>query len=375
MKTEVPACLCQTAFLIMLGLAIGSCAPWIRDYIPNTTLVPPAEYVLPTRDCGSLFLVDALLDGRGPYALIVDTGVYGLRLTPRAGKELQSNGDGPRRVRSLRVGEFEARDVGYDTEDLSRFAEAMGTGIDGILGFSVFKEILLTFDYPSRQVRVSRGQLIEDEWTVRFTYDDHWHPTVRYRVGGQRGRIMIDTGAMSGVMLGSVDEILFERPPRPVGMGLTLSGRYEVLAGRAANSGRVGPIEMVRPMIVHRPGPSLIGAKALAGFTVTFDQVRRRVRFEPAAEGSLKMEPLRSLAVGLILRSDAWEVASVFEGSPAARAGLDIGDRIVRVNSTAIAGSGCDRFRLLGGESDTAHLTIDRGGTTMEIAVPLTLVE
>src|ERR1043165_9072169 len=81
------------------------------------------EKVLPSRRCGEQFVVDAMINGQGPFALLLDTGCSTLVLDPDAAKKLggagkcdgdavSSNGTkvevgGVVKIESLRVGDVE----------------------------------------------------------------------------------------------------------------------------------------------------------------------------------------------------------------------------------------------------------------------------
>lgn len=100
---------------LMTGTVVGvslfsilpGCSHWIRDYIPEQTPHLSEEIVLPTRDCGDFFIVDAMIDGQGPYALIVDTGFSKLVLSVKTDQELERSGTMNNHVGRMRVGEFE----------------------------------------------------------------------------------------------------------------------------------------------------------------------------------------------------------------------------------------------------------------------------
>ncbi|MFG0319693.1 MAG: hypothetical protein ACF8XB_20640, partial [Planctomycetota bacterium JB042] len=62
------------ALLLALALVAPACASDERRKLPERVRVPGGALVLPTERCGDWFLVEATLDGEGPFRLMIDTG-------------------------------------------------------------------------------------------------------------------------------------------------------------------------------------------------------------------------------------------------------------------------------------------------------------
>jgi hypothetical protein len=101
-------------------------------------------------------LVDVLVNGRGPYRLLVDTGANVTLLQGRVARELRLPVLRPGRESQLvRVERLEigaARFTG-----LVAGARDWREDIDGVLGFNLFSGCLLTFDYPAGTLVLERG--------------------------------------------------------------------------------------------------------------------------------------------------------------------------------------------------------------------------
>jgi predicted metalloprotease with PDZ domain len=89
------------------------------------------------------------------------------------------------------------------------------------------------------------------------------------------------------------------------------------------------------------------------------------LQFDP-----LPAKPRVSLGVGIRLDGSRTVVTAVRRGSPAAEAGIDIGDEILAVNGDAVAGKLGERLAPLA-PGTKAVLTIIRRGTRQDITVTM----
>jgi predicted aspartyl protease len=112
-----------------------------------------------------VMLVKVRVNGRGPYAFLVDTGATvtivsatlakNLRLTPLpvAVQGIGAGGSFSTRayVASVAVGETHQDRVVVGTFDLTQINAAVGS-IDGLLGYDFLKYYRVTIDYPGRRL-------------------------------------------------------------------------------------------------------------------------------------------------------------------------------------------------------------------------------
>jgi predicted aspartyl protease len=112
-----------------------------------------------------VMLVKARVNGRGPYAFLVDTGATvtivsatlakNLRLTPLpvAVQGIGAGGSFSTRAytASVAVGETHQDRVVVGTFDLTQINAAVGS-IDGLLGYDFLKYYRVTIDYPGRRL-------------------------------------------------------------------------------------------------------------------------------------------------------------------------------------------------------------------------------
>jgi predicted aspartyl protease len=124
-----------------------------------------ALHFTPGRD-KPLILVQARVNGAGPFTLEIDTGATGTTLSPEAAKQagVEAKGQGVLGGAggAVSVGFGEASvSFGPTTRQLPRvviseamtgISKAVGTPIDGILGFDFFAGAKLTIDYPRHEL-------------------------------------------------------------------------------------------------------------------------------------------------------------------------------------------------------------------------------
>ena len=114
--------------------------------------------------------------------------------------------------------------------------------------------------------------------------------------------------------------------------------------------------------------PSLLGASLLEHFVVTLDPRSRTAYFESYRPG-----PFERSGFGLQLSfADPMSVSLVWEDSPAARAGLEVGEAIKAINGEPVSASCTDiraALAALGGEQ--IDLEWDGGQATLARRPPL----
>jgi predicted aspartyl protease len=118
-----------------------------------------------------LILVPVYVEGKGPFQFILDTGAFRCLLSPELStvigvkKEAQQEAmgtGGPMKmssahVASLTVGSVRQENVEVAvTEELSRFADAVRSKVDGVIGFSFLKDFRLTVDYQRNILNLVR---------------------------------------------------------------------------------------------------------------------------------------------------------------------------------------------------------------------------
>jgi hypothetical protein len=392
-------------FLTLLLGALTSCARPDRRISPEDLPPVPAETRLPAAALELLFqsvrgipLLEGFIVGRGPlgrqgpFRFLLDTGttapavlkpdvVHQLGLPdegrlPRlrgAAEEIVENVR-VRRVPRLEIDGAEFADFPALELDLSTPESIAGTRIDGILGLTLFRDCLLTIDYPAQRVHIARGALPDPDGRTHLTLA----PGTRYAVtvlgvGPHLVPLLIDSGDTEGLSLPRrvVARLPFLHGPVDGYASRSLGSVRRQLIGRLGMDARLGQHTFMRPVVSVAAGDtSVIGAQALAHFAVTFDQRRGVVRLARTETDPIRSPRVRSPGLGLTWEPGGPVVTDIIPGTPAARLDIQQGDRLLAVDGQAVEGLPHDAFEEMMEKSELV-LVLDRGGRRIEVRVPV----
>ena len=240
----------------------------------------------------TLPLLDARINGRGPYRLLVDLGsnVTLLRrnvvdatsstvLVERATSDII-------RIDSLIIGGAVFTGVtgaSYDQLD-----------VDGVLGFNLLRVFSFTMDYPGMHFSLHRDSLPAPNGHDVLPYELVGRmPFVGAVTGSDTLLLNFDTGAAEWmtVPLAWKDSLRWEAEPS-AGPTVTnnQTGAVRVLVARLAAPLRLGDFVIERVPVYLNPDAdgAWLGSGLLQHFTLTFDTRRGRVRLVSGSGTTLK---------------------------------------------------------------------------------------
>lgn len=253
---------------------------------------------------GEDVVLEVKIDGQGPYRFGLDTGgAGGGRITKTLAETLklktvgQVLGGDPsgKNTQTLDVVEAGALTVGEATwsgvhlvvRDLSH------RNIDGILGFGLFTDFLLTLDYPARRVRIEKGELPAADGREILAFEDsRGVPQIRLKIGDLEIPADVDSGNVNGeiVLPGSyISKVPLESEPKVVGRGRTGFNEFEIKQAPLKGAVQVGSVTIDRPRVdfIEIFPHANVGQAFLRRFAVTIDQKNHRIRFKlPASTAS-----------------------------------------------------------------------------------------
>jgi hypothetical protein len=264
---------------------------------PRETVLPEAGAHIPFQLAASrtVPVVQAKVNGKGPFSFLFDTGAGGTVLDEEFVKSLglelgaeQPIGDpsGAKRIvarevsiDSIEIGDVRLRGITAVAMDRKRFDA--GEDLKGVLGLPLFAENLFTLDYPAKEIVVAKGALEKDGEGV-LAYDAEGPlPRIELTLDGKKILAHIDSGAPSGWTFPKafLEGAKWKEEPKVVGRGRTVNNEFEVWSGRLAGTLRLGPIEIAEPVVnFNDQFPSAnVGYRALREYAITFDQKNHRV--------------------------------------------------------------------------------------------------
>jgi predicted aspartyl protease len=346
--------------LAVVVFGLGSCAMAPQDYetyAPKRTTLATSRVVLPSyKSQNGRLYVQALINGAGPFLLLVDSGSTSLVLkrraadashvTPLANRAVMvtnAYGDVSRSsvgwVETLDSGGLGLRGVVATIIDDDAIPGIQSReGMDGVLGMVVFAGLVLEMDFPAGRVAVSRGgPPWMSEW-MSGPYDAPL-PIVAAWIADARMPMLIDTGYDGLFELPKLDSFPLVYAKRKwsgaVGVfGTTSEERPEV--SQLDGEIRIGAVSWVNPPVVEASHErARMGLRAVNRWTLVFDNREGRVYFL-GGEGMVWDRRPRTGAsgAGVFVRIQEGElrVEEVDAGGAAESAGLKTGDVIVAMN-------------------------------------------
>ncbi len=356
--------LAAACLVLVTGCSLGG---WKRTPArPLRTTLNAARVVLPAQTIGNFLVVETKWDRFGPYRFLIDTGSSVTLVAPALARRYPgwSSPSTPRRVmgpdgsvielreasmRRLELGGVRFDDVPVLLYDCAAVSAHLGVRIDGVLGFPLFRDTLLTLDYPGSRVVVQRVKDAEPVPGTVIAFDHaRKTPVIPVRLGDRTLVTLIDSGSDMAFSLNPLGlEARFEFGPTVGATVATIAGDRTQRIGRLDETIMIGDHAFPRPIVDISDELSAIGGGALKNFAVTFDQTNDRVMFFRTGIEPIVAPARRSAGVSFNKTPAYWRVAGVVPKSPAETAGVQLGDLVTRINGEPVARWDLARYEQL----------------------------
>lgn len=240
-------------------------------------------------------VIEATVNGKGPFKFAVDTGASGqvhvsdalaskLALT-KVGEARAADGSG-KNVRHVPL-------VGIDTIAIGGVSFGGVTGavtnprngvIDGVIGMGLLPDYVLTIDYPGKTLGLDKGELPAADGKHVFEYQPGRVIVIPVKVGDVETPTHLDTGNARHPFIVAADivpKLATRGEARSIGQAHTISNTVDMFAVDVTAQVRVGEVilpikEISYPTVA--PGGNL-GTLGLLGVVLRVDQKNRRVSF------------------------------------------------------------------------------------------------
>lgn len=261
--------------------------------------------------------VMVMVNGHGPYRFLVDTGTGTQALiSPELVQELGIRKVGHARltdpsrqgeqrsdvvwVESIKVGSVEFEEVQAVEHRLFREEQ----NCQGVLGFPLFEDYLLTLDYPGRRMILTAGTLGAQAAgsLMPFRINDGV-PVATILIDGLSVDAQIDSGGTGLSLPDTVaDRLKFESTPVEFGVAESLTTRYSFKAARLEPDVQFGPYVFRKAFVeINSAFPVVnMGSTPLKNFMITFDQQEGVMR----VYGKDKVMPLDASPVPLRMQNE-----------------------------------------------------------------------
>lgn len=178
---------------------------------------PESQVTFPIRLVREKPIADVMVNGKGPFQFVVDTGATKSCVTPELVERVAveetsrttsvTDAVGVRkkescyRVHTLKCGEFSIHDVLMASMDLAPVSQNTSVEIHGLLGLSHFQDVLLTFDFVSNTVTVDRERDVPWPRDQQLAIQDSTLLRVPVSIGDESVLCTVDTGGGSALSL------------------------------------------------------------------------------------------------------------------------------------------------------------------------------
>jgi len=349
------------------------------------------------------------VNGRGPYAFLLDTGASFNVLDNDRASALGISATGKKRVRGAGEGSLTsgvAKNVALALSGLSlpsrdiqvlavnaALSQVEGRAVDGLLGYDFFKQFVVEIDYAAQRVNVydptNRPPVAGDRIPLRIVREHALVAATLVLSDGRSvpGEFMVDTGWRSGVTLNAPFSKA-KRIPRTVEKtiegitGIGIGGPTKDVIGRISSL-KLGQFAVERPVVAFSKSgiasddsfSGIIGGEVLRRFKVVLDYPGQQMFLEPNPNFS---EPYEFDMSGMFLTAgaeglDKIQVREVLNSSPAFEAGVRPGDVIAAVDNLVAAQLSLERVRKLFKERVGKEylLTVERGPRSLQVKIQL----
>jgi len=260
----------------------------------------PSQVILPMQDSARQAPVINLEIGGKTYHFALDTGATGGRISPAIVESLglkpvgvvragDPSGKNVRDVKIYKVPEIKA---GAATLHGVRMMSDDGVAphgskayFDGVIGYAAFHDLLLTLDYPNRQVILTPGGMSKDQVRKSVRYDlEHGIPFLQVQVGKVKIGGHVDSGADGGLAIPSKfkSDMTLDGEPMKVGHARTLFNTVDIYVVKVKDQVSIGGMPLpIHDIELNDLFPvANIGGRVLHKFKVTIYQKKQRILFE-----------------------------------------------------------------------------------------------
>ena len=350
--------------------------------------------------------LDVMLNGKGPYHFIFDTGGSNV-VDPAVAKEIGALGTGSAQgsgvgsqteglsfanVSKLQVGDAVLNDQIFAVAPTRMgFGVSAGRPVDGLIGWEVLARYVTTFDYAGLKVTLAMPGSTQPPaggHVIPFVFYGT-QPQIACTIDGIPAECTIDTGARDTMSFMSPFVAAHPEvaPAKMSEVGINGFGFGGPAMGKLGRVREVGIGDITLTNLVAGYSTQTAGAFAapfvaaniggnlLRRFTVTFDYDNGTMTLVPNAAYT-EADSYERSGLFLIKRDGNVQVVAARPGTPAATAGIAKGDTIVSINGSPAGTMLLQQVRALlaqarrhGGDArtrverrDEAHGEADAGG-------------
>lgn len=387
---------------LLAGLALGllllaGCTTAPR-HEPSNRWATTERVIIPAQIISNFFVIACPTSEGTTQHFIIDTGSTATLISPALAQRYRqknppkgppskvkvrsANGSEialePVRLRRLPLGATAFENVPALLFDFADLSAHLGVVIDGLIGFPVFSDVLLTLDYPRARLVIAplpvTGAMRPTSPPSSTLIFSHEHPTplISLQMGNESFIAQIDTGSDGSLNLNPAGlHPRFVQAPRAGTLISSLQGDRQPLTARLNQNVLLGNYVIERPIVDLSEQLSSIGGEFLRPFIVTFDQRRHQVTFECPTRGPITMEPRRSTGLSFSRAPTTWRVLTVIPNTPAEQFSIKAGDLCIRINGELVKDWDYVRYAALVKSTAKITYTFLAGPKEIDLELPV----
>jgi len=345
-------------------------------------------------------LLQAQVNGRGPYFFALDTGTSGLVLSRKFLREINPRilGEtvemitpaGPKylgpmyRVDVVKIGEAEFHRLNACSANMSNLELESNLKFAGVIGLGVFADCQITIDFPAGELIIERAE------TARFANNGDsksllplkLSPTgiafVPLTVNGTTTWAFIDSGDVGGFTFPhSITQGLDfdDKPVQLPGYISTFHGAVTNYGVRLKGSIYLGNNRFVSPIVQISGNEPSIGCDVLKHFVVSINLRKKMACFARFVHDPIGPSPsVRHHGFFFRTQEDCWLVTSAIAGTTLNKLGLRVDDRVISVNGRATSELSKQNLKEIVDRNDRLVLCIIRDDQELTIEIPITIL-
>lgn len=385
---------CAAALWIAAGTGCAN-LPFGRG--PGKTVVQTKTATVPARLLSNYFIVEATQTDGTTHRFLIDTGstatFVSRSLAKAIGEKERHAAQRTLPVRSVNGGEITLETVTlkrlqlgdakfdrvaaliYDFDELSAH---LGVTIDGLIGFPLFRDTLLTLDYPNSQLVIAphpAGATVPrsaGRTAVIAFNNEQGTPFIPVQLGNESFVVLVDSGSDGGLQLNPVGlHPRFAFGPRAGTLVSSISGDRAQQVGRLGQNLLLGTHVVEQPVVDVTDQLSSIGGEILRHFAVTFDQRRNYATLTRDTDGPVRIDSRRSTGLSFSRSPAYWRVMRIVPDTPTTQAGVQPGDLVVRINGEPVASWNYERYATLLASAAKITYTFLTGTREYDVEIPV----
>ncbi len=346
---------------------------WFLNPEPGFPARPKKLASVPFEIVGSYVIIKAKINNSSTLNLILDSGVRSTLITELTAEDsislnysenifLKGLGSGTQlraltsKNNTLKFGKLklDRQTIYVLEEDIFNLSKHTGTKINGLMGSDFFQGYTVKIDYDNKRITFYESasftppkkytplpvQIEGQKMFIRI-------PIVDTSSTSKEVKMLVDTGAELAAWFRAYGEDPVKIPQRSIRgfIGQGLNGEIKGYLGRMPRI-QIGKSVLHFPVVTFPDSSSIaevftesqrdgtIGSQILCRFNLIFDESNNLIYFKPNSNfrnnSSYNIAGIELIQQDPILRLS--EVLYVWEGSPAEKAGVQKGDRILEIN-------------------------------------------